>query len=125
MSSPMRDVVSSTDAATWHDASMRDAFLGTLDYEVDVLSMLSAYREMILYQGQWHDTLSPASYDKWSAARDEFMALGAAHTEKYDGNVDYPAYNLTAANSACSAPTAISRWRGSRGCCCCSRSRGS
>lgn len=93
----MRELVSSTDAATWHDASMRDAFLGTLDYEVDVLNMLSAYREMILYQGQWHDTLSPSSYDKWSAARDDFMALGAAHTETYEGNVDYPAYNLTAA----------------------------
>ncbi len=93
----MRDVVSSTDAATWHDASMRDAFIGTLDYEVDVLKMLSSYREMILYQGQWHDTFSPTSYDKWSAARDEFVALGAAHTAKYEGNIDYPAYNLTAA----------------------------
>ena len=93
----MRDVVSSTDAATWHDPSMRDAFLGTLDYEVDVLRMLSSYREMILYQGQWHDTLSPASYDKWSAARDEFATLASAHTAKYEGDVDYPAYNLTAA----------------------------
>ncbi len=93
----MRDVVSSTDAATWRDASMRDAFLGTLDYEVDVLRMLAAYREMILYQGQWHDTLAPASHDAWSAARDEFMTLAAAHTDQYAGDVDYPAYNLTAA----------------------------
>ncbi len=93
----MRTAVSSTDAATWHDPSMRDAFLGTLDYEVDVLRMLSSYREMILYQGQWHDTQSPTSYDKWSSARDEFSTLASAHTAKYDGDVDYPAYNLTAA----------------------------
>ena len=93
----MRDVVSSTDAATWRDASLREAFLGTLDYEVDVLRMLASYREMILYQGQWHDTLSPASYDAWSGARDEFEVLAAAHIERYDGDIDYPAYNLTAA----------------------------
>ena len=94
----MRDLVSSTDAATWHDASMRESFLGTLDYEVNVLQLLSAYRAMILYQGQWHDTLAPASYDKWSAARDVYVDLAAAHLEKYEGNVDYPAYNLTAAD---------------------------
>lgn len=94
----MRDIVSSTDAATWRDPAMRKAFLGTLDYEQDVLRMLSTYREMILYQGQWHDTMSAASYDKWQVARDQFTKLSAAHTEKYAGDVDYPAYNLTAAN---------------------------
>ena len=36
----MRDLVASTDAATWRDARLRDAFLGTLDYEVDVLRLL-------------------------------------------------------------------------------------
>ncbi|GAA1983442.1 hypothetical protein [Microbacterium pumilum] len=93
----MREKVSSTDAATWRDASLREALLGTLDYEADVLRMLAAYREMILYQGQWHDTLAPASYDAWSSARDEFEVLAAAHIERYEGDIDYPAYNLTAA----------------------------
>lgn len=94
----MRDLVSSTDARTWRDASLRDALLDTLDYEADVLHLLSAYRSMILYQGQWHDTRAGSSYDAWSAARDEYVELAAAHTATYDGNVDYPAYNLTAAD---------------------------
>lgn len=93
----MRDLVDSTDAATWHDASLRDAFIGTLDYEVDVLRLLGSYRAMILHQAQWHDTLSPDAYAAWESDRDRFETLAAAHVEQYAGNIDYPAYNLTAA----------------------------
>ena len=66
-----------TDAATWHDAAMRDAFVGTMDYEVDVLRLLASYRAMILHQAQWHDTLSADAYAAWEADRDEFEALAA------------------------------------------------
>jgi len=93
----MRDLVESTEAATWRDASMRDAFVGTLDYEVDVLRMLEANRAMILHQAQWHDTLSGDAYAAWEADRTEFEERAAAHVERYAGDLDYPAYNLTAA----------------------------
>ncbi|MGZ8805438.1 MAG: hypothetical protein ACXWZG_09075, partial [Microbacterium sp.] len=93
----MRELISSTDAATWRDPSMREAFLGTMDYEVDVLRMLSAYRAMILHQAQWHDTLSPDAYAAWETDRNDSEALAAAHLETYSGDIDYPAYNLTAA----------------------------
>lgn len=93
----MRRAVDGTDASTWRDPAMRDAFVGTLDYELDVLRLLGAYRAMILHQGQWHDTLSPDAYAAWDADRVEYGALAAAHLDKYEGNVDYPAFNLTAA----------------------------
>jgi len=93
----MRDLVRSADADTWLDPATRDAFLSTMDYEVDVLGLLSAYRAMILHQAQWHDTLSQDAYDAWKADRDEFEALATAHLERYTGDIDYPAYNLTAA----------------------------
>ena len=93
----MRDLVEATDAATWHDATLRDAFLGTMDYQVDVLRLLASYRAMILHQAQWHDTVSAEAYAAWKTDRDEFETLAAAHAEKYTGNIDFPAYNLTAA----------------------------
>lgn len=93
----MRDLVTSTDAAAWHDPQMRDAFVQTMDYEVDVLRMLSSYRAMVLHQAQWHDTLSTAAHDAWASDRAEFEKLAAAHLETYQGNIDYPAWNLTAA----------------------------
>ena len=93
----MRDTVAGTDAATWRDPAMHDAFVGTLDYELDVLRLLAAYRAMILHQGQWHDTLSPEAYAQWDADRVEYEALAAAHLDTYEGNIDNPAFNLTAA----------------------------
>jgi hypothetical protein len=93
----MRDLVSETDAATWHSADIRAAFLDTLDYELDTLRLLEAYRAMILHQGQWHDTLSPEAHARWDADRAVYEERAAQHLEAYEGNIDYPAFNLTAA----------------------------
>ncbi len=93
----MRDLVTGTDAATWRSPDMRDAFVDTLDYELDTLRLLQAYRAMILHQGEWHDTLSPDAYAQWDADRADYEALAAAHLERYEGDIDYPAFNLTAA----------------------------
>ena len=83
--------------ATWRDPAMREAFLGTLDYEVDTLGLLAEYRELVLRQGQWHATGSSQARDQWSAALERYRGLAASHLERYQGDVDHPAYNLTAA----------------------------
>ncbi|MGN6220547.1 MAG: hypothetical protein ACTHNQ_13680 [Microbacterium sp.] len=93
----MRDTVASTDAATWRSPEIRDAFVGALDYEVDTLRLLSSYRSLILHQGEWHDTLSPDARAAWDADRATFEKLAAAHLTAYDGDIDHPALNLTAA----------------------------
>ena len=78
----MRELVAATDAATWHDAALRDAFLGTLDYEVDVLQLLAAYRAMVLRQAQWHDTGSARRVRRSGRPRaTRTEALAAAHVE--------------------------------------------
>lgn len=92
----MRELVESTDAGTWHPGA-RDAFLGTLDYEVNTLQLLGDYRAMFLSQAQWHDTLSPEAYDRWQEARDQYLATASEHLDRYQGDVDHPAWNLTAA----------------------------
>lgn len=93
----MRDLVTSTDASTWRTPEMRHAFVSTLDYELDTLTLLSSYRSMILHQGQWHDTSSPAAEAAYDSDRARFEKLAAAHLATYDGDVDHPALNLTAA----------------------------
>lgn len=93
----MRALVAGTDPATWRDPAMREAFLGTLDHEVDTLGMLAEYRELVLRQGQWHATGSSQARDQWSAALERYRGLAASHLERYQGDVDHPAYNLTAA----------------------------
>ncbi|HET6968459.1 MAG TPA: hypothetical protein VFI44_09290 [Ornithinibacter sp.] len=93
----MRDLVAGTDPSSWRDPAMREAFLGTLDYEVDTLRMLAEYRELVLRQGQWHDTGSAEARDRWTAALERYRTLAASHLDRYTGDVDHPAYNLTAA----------------------------
>lgn len=96
-SAQMRDLIMETDAATWRDPDLRERFLDTLDYEHDTLELLADYRAMILYQARWHDTLSAESYAAWEQARDAFAARADEHLATYEGDVDYPAYNLAAA----------------------------
>ena len=93
----MRDLVTGTDASTWRSSEMREAFVSTLDYELDTLRLLAAYRAMILHQGEWHDTLAPEAHAAWDADRAEFEALAAEHLDRYEGDIDHPAFNLTAA----------------------------
>jgi hypothetical protein len=93
----MRTLVAGTDPGTWRDPATREAFLGTLDYEVDTLGLLAEYRELVLRQGQWHATGSARAREQWSAALERYRGRAAAHLERYQGDVDHPAYNLTAA----------------------------
>ncbi|MGV9194866.1 hypothetical protein ACQ143_11040 [Microbacterium sp. MC2] len=93
----MRATIAATDAGGWHAPALRTALLETLDYEVDVMRLLAGYREMILAQGQWHDTFTVEAHDRWRAARDAYVALAASHLEQYAGDLEHPAYNLTAA----------------------------
>ncbi|NYE19201.1 hypothetical protein [Microbacterium immunditiarum] len=93
----MRDDIEQTDATTWRDPELRGAFLDTIDYEIDTLGMLGAYREMFLAKGEWHDTGSSEAYHRWQNARDDYVARADAHVEAYEGDVDHPAWNLTAA----------------------------
>lgn len=93
----MQETVAGTDAATWRDPELYDAFVGALDYEVGTLELLSSYRTMFLRQAQWHDTLSAYAYAAWEQARNDYVTLAADHLQRYDGDVAHPAWNLEAA----------------------------
>lgn len=93
----MRDAVTATDASSWRSPELHEEFVSTLDYELDTLRLLEAYRALILHQGQWHDTRAPSAREAWEADRERFDELAAAHLERYEGDLDHPAFNLTAA----------------------------
>lgn len=93
----MRDVVAGTDPSTWRDAALRRELVAALDYEVNLLDLLSAYRTMVLRHGQWLDTGSGTARQEWAHARQRFDVLAARHEHRYAGDVHLPAYNLTAA----------------------------
>ncbi|MFT3715316.1 MAG: hypothetical protein QM774_05005 [Gordonia sp. (in: high G+C Gram-positive bacteria)] len=94
----MRDTVAGTDPSTWRDPAMRTAFVSALDYEHSTLTMLADYRAMVLHDAAWRDTGSAAQKQAWRDARTAFAASSADHLKRYSGDVDHPAYNLTAAD---------------------------
>ena len=91
----MRDLVAGTDAATFHDPALREQLIASLDYQVDLLGVLGAYREMVLRHATWLDT--GEGRHVWSSARERFDAAAAAHEATYGDDLALPAYNLTAA----------------------------
>ena len=93
----MRDLVAGTEPDSWRDPELREHFLDTLDYQVDLLEMLSSYRTMVLRHAQWLDTGSADARAEWASAKDRFESAADGHEERYAGDVDLPAYNLTAA----------------------------
>ncbi|WP_157421773.1 hypothetical protein [Agromyces sp. Leaf222] len=94
----MQALIDGTDAATWKDAALRDAFRESLAYERSTLAMLADYRAMVLHKAQWHDTGDAAAYEDWQVARTAYLASSAEHERDYAGDPYHPAYNLTAAH---------------------------
>ena len=98
---------------------MREAFLGTLDYEVDILQLLAAYREIVLRQGQWHDTGRRRPVRRSGRPRaTRYRVLAAAHLDRYAGRRRPPGLQPHRRRARRrSAPTATWRWPGSRASC--------
>lgn len=81
----------------WRSTRMRDALMDSVLYESQTLTMLSAYRAMTMHHAAWLDTGDRTERQIWESARDQFLSLAAEHERLYDGDLDHPAYNLTAA----------------------------
>jgi hypothetical protein len=94
----MRALVAGTTPATWRDPVLRQRFLDTLDYQVNLFETLGAYRAAVLRHAQWLDTGSTAARDAWHAAADRYEMARTEHLRRYGENRDLPAYNFTAAD---------------------------
>ncbi|MDG4801934.1 hypothetical protein [Micromonospora sp. WMMD980] len=94
----MRALVAGTDPATWRDAALRQRFVDTLDYQVDLFATLAAYRAMVLRHAQWLDTGSADAYADWRSAAGAYREARDRHRQRYGGDLDLPAYRFTAAD---------------------------
>lgn len=94
----MRDLVAATDPRTWRDPVLHERFTATLDYQVDLFETLSAYRSARLHHAEWLDTGSAAAKSAWQTAAARYEVARAEHLRRYDGDLDLPAYNFTAAD---------------------------
>ncbi|MBB3094060.1 hypothetical protein FHR83_001709 [Actinoplanes campanulatus] len=90
--------VAATDPATWRDPDLREQLLDSLAYQKDLYGTLGAYRTMFLRRAQWLDTGSATARAQWKAAEIAYREARDVYVREYDGDVDLPAYNFTAAD---------------------------
>jgi hypothetical protein len=93
----MQDAVDHAPASGWRDPALRAELRRTLDFEVDLLTTLAAYRTMVLRHAQWLDTGSADAQDQWSTARARFETAATDNERTWAGDLDLPAYNFEAA----------------------------
>ncbi len=88
-----------TDPATWRDPALRDQLLHSLEYEVDLLTTLGAFREAFLSYYSWLDGGDSADWQRWTAARAEYDVAVERHLATYTGDLDTPAYSFFAVDA--------------------------
>ncbi|GIJ70858.1 hypothetical protein Voc01_057750 [Virgisporangium ochraceum] len=94
----MRETLAATDPAAWRDPVLRQRFQDTLTYQADLFTALGAYRTTVLRHAEWLDTGDARARDGWRAAERRYRAARASHLARYQGNLDFPAFNFTAAD---------------------------
>ncbi|MEJ3743920.1 hypothetical protein WEI85_11580 [Actinomycetes bacterium KLBMP 9797] len=94
----MRALVAGTDPATWRDPVLRQHFVDTLDYQVNLFETLSAYRTMFLRYAEWLDTGAVDARAAWQEARVRYQEARDGHLRRYQGNIDLPAFRFPAAD---------------------------
>ncbi|BCB77085.1 hypothetical protein GCM10022251_58180 [Phytohabitans flavus] len=94
----MRQVVAGTDPATWRDPALRQRFVDTLDFQLNLFETLGAYRTMFLRYAQWLDTGDPEARAAWESARDRYAEARDVHLARYGDDVDLPAFRFPAAD---------------------------
>ena len=94
----MRARIAATDPATWRDPALRQRFVDTLDFQLNLFETLGAYRTMFLRYAQWLDTGDPDARAAWEAARERYVEARDAHVARYGDDVDLPAFRFPAAD---------------------------
>ena len=93
----MQRLLDGVDPASFHSAELASMLASSVDYELDLLTTLQAYRETFLRYYQWVDTGSGEAHDAWRAAVPRYEAAVEQHLERWTGDVDHPPYNFFAA----------------------------
>lgn len=93
----MQAALADADPDSFHDAGVGRALVESVDYEVDLLQTLQAYRTMVLRYYEWLDTGSDAAHDAWREALPAYEEAVSAHLDRWTGDVEHPPYNFFAA----------------------------
>ncbi|MFC5381872.1 hypothetical protein [Aquipuribacter nitratireducens] len=94
----MRADVAALDPATFRDPRQHAQLRRSLDYERDLFVTLDAYREAMLLRHEHLATGSADTLARAEAAAARYRVLADAHETRWTGDLDFPPYELAAAD---------------------------
>src|SRR5262249_32660659 len=71
--------------------------LQSLEYQETLFDVLAAWRQTFLNYYRWIETGDDQAWSGWRAGRTRFEQAARRHAERFGGNLDFPAFNLTSA----------------------------
>jgi hypothetical protein len=71
----------------------------SLDYEENLFSTLAWHKKFMLGFYEWLDKGGDDREARWKASAAEYKKARAVHMERYQGNLDFPAYNFVMADN--------------------------
>lgn len=95
----MRTRLAAVDREGFVDPVDFDRLVASVDYEVNLLRTLQAYRVLVLRYYEWLDTGSPHAERAWREALPVWRAAVEQHERRWTGNLDLPPYNFFAAEA--------------------------
>jgi Glycosyl hydrolase family 67 C-terminus len=72
--------------------------LQSLAYQETLFDVLAAWRQTFLSYYRWLETGDGKAWSDWRAGRTRFEHAARRHTERFGGNLDFPAFDLTSAS---------------------------
>jgi hypothetical protein len=110
----MQNLLAGAKPQTLYDQSAYTQLKDSLDYEENLFQTLAWYRKSFLNLFHWLDTGDPGSYQAWQNAYEEFKSAQQDHLNRYEGDLNFPAYNFFAveAGMAHAERSVLTAWLG-------------
>jgi hypothetical protein len=90
----LREQLAALDPAAASDPALVARLIDSVDYEINLLETLAAYRAAFLAYYRWLDVGGGTAYREWRTARAQFDQARAAHVAAYEGDLDFRALSF-------------------------------
>ena len=95
----MKDLLTSVEDKIEKGRGWIPGMEASLDYEENLFSTLAYHKKFMLGFYEWLDKGGNEREREWKASAEEYKRAKAVHMERYQGNLDFPAYNFEMADN--------------------------
>lgn len=95
----MKEILASVEGKIEKGKEWIPGMKASLDYEENLFATIARHKEFVLGFYEWLDKGGEGRERDWKEAAEEYKKARAVHMERYQGNLDFPAYNFAMADN--------------------------